>query len=234
MNFVTSWSGGKDSCYAMIMAIKLGLTPKVLLNMMNENGKISRSHALPLALLQQQSQKMNIPIVAVPASWGDYEAKFIAVLKSLKKDYDLQAAVFGDIDLQAHKDWEIKVCESAILEAVLPLWQQDRISLVHQMIESGIETMIVSCNLDMGESYLGKILTKNLALELQEKGIDPCGENGEFHTFVINCPLFDEPILVPYFDTITVEKYCFLVWDMDEKKNKELNDKFRKNYSCPP
>ena len=67
------------------------------------------------------------------------------------------------------------------------------------MIENGIVTMIVSCNLQMGESYLGKILTKELAQELQEKGIDPCGENGEFHTLVINCPLFSEAIELPNF-----------------------------------
>ena len=213
MNFVTSWSGGKDSCYAMMQAIKKGLTPKVLLNMMNENGKISRSHGLPLSILNQQAQKMQLPIETVPATWGDYEEKFITILKSLKAKYDLEAAVFGDIDLQAHRDWEEKVCQAASLKAVLPLWQQDRIALVNEMIENGIETMIVSCNTIMGESYLGEILTKELALELLEKGIDPCGENGEFHTMVINCPLFSDKITLPAFTTTVHNDYCFVVWE---------------------
>lgn len=213
MNFVTSWSGGKDSCYAMMQAVKMGFTPKVLLNMMNENGKISRSHGLPLSILNQQAQKMQLPITTVPATWGDYEEKFITVLKSLKANYDLDAAVFGDIDLQAHKDWEDKVCEAASLKAILPLWQQDRINLVNEMIDDGIETMIVSCNAMMGESYLGRILTKELALELLAKGIDPCGENGEFHTMVINCPLFLETISLPSFTTAIHNNYCFVVWD---------------------
>ena len=213
MNFVTSWSGGKDSCYAMMQAIKQGLIPKVLLNMMNENGKISRSHGLPLSILNQQAQKMQLPIETVPATWGDYEEKFITILKSLKAKFDLEAAVFGDIDLQAHRDWEEKVCQAASLKAVLPLWQQDRIALVNEMIENGIETMIVSCNTIMGESYLGKILTKELALELLEKGIDPCGENGEFHTMVINCPLFSDKITLPAFTTTVHNDYCFVVWE---------------------
>ena len=213
MNFVTSWSGGKDSCYAMMKAIKQGLVPKVLLNMMNENGKVSRSHGLPLSILNQQARKMRLPLEAVPATWGDYEGKFIETLKKLKANFDLEVAVFGDIDLQAHKDWEDKVCEAASIKAILPLWQQDRITLVNEMIESGIETMIVSCNTTMGESYLGKILTKELALELGEKGIDPCGENGEFHTLVINCPLFSEPIELPKFTTKTHNDYCFVVWE---------------------
>ena len=213
MNFVCSWSGGKDSCYAMMQAVKQGFKPKVLLNMMNENGKISRSHGLPLSILNQQAEKMQLPIETVPATWGDYEEKFIAVLKSLKVRFNLDAAVFGDIDLQSHRDWEEKVCEAASIKAILPLWQQDRIELVNEMLENGIETMIVSCNTMMGERYLGQILTKELAVELAEKGIDPCGENGEFHTMVINCPLFSEKIVLPAFTTKTYKDYCFVVWE---------------------
>jgi diphthine-ammonia ligase len=213
MNFVTSWSGGKDSCYAMMQAVKQGFVPKVLLNMMNENGKVSRSHGLPLSILNQQAQKMHLLMEAVPATWGDYEVKFISILKSLRAKYALEAAVFGDIDLQPHKDWEDKVCEAASLKAILPLWQQDRITLVNQMLENGIVTMIVSCNTMMGESYLGKILTKELARELHENDIDPCGENGEFHTLVINCPLFSEAIELPKFTTKTYNEYCFIVWE---------------------
>ena len=213
MNFVTSWSGGKDSCYAMMQATQQGFIPKVLLNMMNENGKVSRSHGLPLSILNQQAQKMGLPLEGIPATWGDYEVKFIEVLKILKAKYDLEAAVFGDIDLQPHKDWEDKVCAAASLKAILPLWQQDRIVLVNQMLENGIVTMIVSCNTMMGEQYLGKILTKELAQELHEKGIDPCGENGEFHTLVLNCPLFSGAIELPAFTKITYENYCFIVWE---------------------
>lgn len=213
MNFVSSWSGGKDSCYAMMQAVNQGFVPKVLLNMMNENGKISRSHGLPLSILKQQAQKMNLPLEAIPATWDDYEAKFIAILQRLKASYNLESAVFGDIDLQPHKDWEDKVCHAASLKAVLPLWQQDRIVLVNEMLENGIVTMIVSCNPMMGQEYLGKILSKELAQELAEKGIDPCGENGEFHTLVLNCPLFSEAIELPNFTKITHNDYCFIVWE---------------------
>jgi uncharacterized protein (TIGR00290 family) len=213
MNFLTSWSGGKDSCYAMMQAVDQGLYPKVLLNMMNENGKVSRSHGLPLSILNQQAEKMQLPLEGIPATWGDYEAKFISTLKTLKAIYTLDAAVFGDIDLQAHKDWEDKVCEASGLKAVLPLWQQDRLTLVKEMIDKGIETMIVSCNTTMGEGYLGRILSKELAIELQQKGIDPCGENGEFHTLVLNCPLFSDRIKLPQFAVTTYQDYCFIVWD---------------------
>ncbi|SHI99028.1 Dph6-related ATP pyrophosphatase [Flavobacterium terrae] len=213
MNFVTSWSGGKDSCYAMMQAVAQGLKPKVLLNMMNENGQVSRSHGLPLSILKQQAQKMNLPIVTIPATWNEYEAKYIKALQEIKTEFELDAAVFGDIDLQPHRDWEEKVCNAAGIKAVLPLWQQNRIDLVNEMLANGIETMIVSCNIQMGEGYLGKIMTKELAQELEAKGIDSCGENGEFHTMVINCPLFSEPIILPEYTKQIYKDYCFIVWE---------------------
>lgn len=213
MNFVASWSGGKDSCYAMMRAMKEGFVPKVLLTMMNENGIVSRSHGLPFFILNQQAQRIGVPLEGIPATWTDYETKFITSLKTLKVKYALDAAVFGDIDLQSHKEWEEKVCLAAALRATLPLWQQDRISLVNEMLNAGIETMIVSCNTAMGEKYLGQFLTQKLAKELEQIGIDPCGENGEFHTLVVNCPLFSEAIQLPTYSRVTYENYCFIVWD---------------------
>ncbi|UOX32536.1 diphthine--ammonia ligase [Flavobacterium sediminilitoris] len=213
MKVLSSWSGGKDSCYALMQAVKEGLQPTVLLNMMNENGKVSRSHGIPLAILEQQATQINVPLVAVPASWSQYEENYIATLHKIKEEYQIEGVVFGDIDLESHREWEEKVCKAANLKAFLPLWQQDRIALVNQMLNAGIETMIVSCNLEMGENYLGKILTKELALELEAKGIDPCGENGEFHTLVINCPLFRNQIQLPKFEVKTYDNYCFVVWE---------------------
>ncbi|WP_130736534.1 diphthine--ammonia ligase [Flavobacterium sp. J27] len=213
MKVLSSWSGGKDSCYALMKAVQQGLQPIALLNMMNENGKVSRSHGIPLAILEQQAAQMQLPLVAVPASWSQYEEHYIATLHQIKKKYAIQGVVFGDIDLEPHREWEEKVCTAANLKAFLPLWQQDRIGLVHEMLDNGIQTLIVSCNLQMGEGYLGKVLTKELALELQKKGVDPCGENGEFHTLVIDCPLFENKIQLPSFEVKTYENYCFIVWN---------------------
>jgi diphthine-ammonia ligase len=210
MNSVCSWSGGKDSCFALIKAIEQGYVPKVLLNVLNEEGKISRSHGIPSDILQAQADAARIPIYFIESSWQEYEKKFTAGLQLLKQEYELTHAVFGDIDLQAHRDWEEKVCEQAGLEAVLPLWKQDRLQLVNEMLESGIETMIVSCNEIMGERFLGKTLTPSLVAELQEIGVDPCGENGEFHTVVVNCkPLFSKRINVVVKEKLKHNDYWF-------------------------
>lgn len=213
MRSVVSWSGGKDSCYAMMRAKAAGYQPVVLLNMMNENGQISRSHGLPHAILMEQASMMEMVVVTVPATWESYEERFIAVLQQLVEIYEVKAAIFGDIDLQPHRDWEEKVCAAAGIEAVLPLWQQPRHKLVMEMLQSGIITMIVSCNTHLGPDFLGRILDEDLVKDLEAKGVDVCGENGEFHTLVLDCPLFKHPVSVGAYTKVQHGDYWFLQWE---------------------
>ncbi len=204
-----SWSGGKDSCFALIKAIEAGYEPAVLLNVLNEEGRISRSHGIPSSILQAQAAAAGLPIHLIPSSWQDYEHKFTAQLTELKATYDLSYAVFGDIDLQPHRDWEEKVCANSGLTAVLPLWQQDRKSLVLQMLAAGIETAIVSCNEQMGPDFLGRQINEECIADLEKVGVDVCGENGEFHTLVTNCPLFKAPVNVSALEKLQHGNYWF-------------------------
>ncbi len=208
--FVASWSGGKDSCFAMMKAIEEGHTPVVLLNMMNENNMVSRSHAIPKPVLEKQATMLNLPIVTKPASWESYEKKFIETLEKLKLEFNISYGVFGDIDLQAHRDWEEKVCTAVGIEAILPLWKQHRKALVLQMLDSGIETYIVSCNEIMGERFLGRKIDEDLIDELERIGVDACGENGEYHTLVVNTPLFKNRIDINFGSTSHIGNYWFI------------------------
>ena len=212
MRIGCSWSGGKDSCYALMKVLKEGHKLHSLVNMMNENGKISRSHGLPLSLLQQQAGTMNVPLLAQPTSWNEYQVHFIQSLEKIKSDSQVEGIVFGDIDLQEHRDWEEMVCNKAGLKAILPLWKQDRKKLVLEMLEEGIEAMIVSCNTTMGEGFLGRTISHDLVNELESLGVDACGENGEFHTVVINCPLFKKAVALPDYSTVLHDNYWFLQW----------------------
>jgi diphthine-ammonia ligase len=208
-NAVVSWSGGKDSCYAAIKATEQGYNPVVLLNMLNEEGSYSRSHRIPKNILETQSKLFQKPMQLISASWAAYETKFIAALKLLKEQYNLEHAIFGDIDLQEHRDWEERVCASVGLQAVLPLWQQNRKTLVLEMLQSGIKTNIVSCNEVMGERFLGKLLTYEVVEELEALGVDACGENGEFHTLVTDCKLFQKPMPIRIIQKLKHESYWF-------------------------
>ena len=181
--------------------------------MMNENGKISRSHGLPLSVLQQQASAMQVPLAAQPTSWNEYQQHFIHTLEKIKQEHKVEAMVFGDIDLQEHRDWEEMVCEKAGLSAILPLWKQERKKLVMEMLAAGIVSMIVSCNNTMGEEFLGKTITTDLVAELESIGVDVCGENGEFHTVVVSCPLFKHDIQLPAWRKVLHDNYWFLQWE---------------------
>lgn len=130
--------------------------------------------------------------------WTDHEHFFIKNLHELKVGYSLDTPVFGDIDLQAHRDWEEWVCGVVGLKAVLSLWQQNRKQLVLQMLDSGMKTFIVSFNTTMGFKYLGQQITRELDEEQESIGVDTCGENGEYHTLVTDCKLFKSHITAPF------------------------------------
>ncbi len=212
-NIICSWSGGKDSCFALMTAVKQGHRPVALLNVLNENGQISRSHGLPPSLLEQQAAALGLPVLLQPATWKEYEAHFVQSLCQLKSTYHATAAVFGDIDLQPHRDWEEKVCSAAGLTALLPLWQQERKVLVYRMLEQGLKCRIVSCNTVLGEDFLGREMDDVLIADLEAAGVDVCGENGEFHTLVTDCPLFSVPVQLPAYKKVRHEDYWFLQWE---------------------
>ncbi len=208
-SFVASWSGGKDSCFAFMEAVKLKYQPRVLMNMMNENGLISRSHAIPGKILQKQASELGLPIVTVPSTWNDYERNFIDTLKHLVEHYKVNSAVFGDIDFDSNRAWEEKVCQAASIAPVLPLWKQDRKDLVLKMLSEGIHCVIVSCNQQLGEDFLGKRLDEDLICKLEALNADVCGENGEYHTLVVNCPLYQNEINVDFLSKINHNNYWF-------------------------
>ncbi|MFC0185573.1 hypothetical protein ACFFJX_25280 [Pseudarcicella hirudinis] len=92
----------------------------------------------------------------------------------------------------------------------LPLWKQSRKDLVLSMIDAGIKTMIVSCNDTLGKDFLGKIINAETITALENKGVDVCGENGEFHTVVLDCPLFSKEIEVIQENKLEHNGYHFL------------------------
>lgn len=209
MSFLSSWSGGKDSCYAMHIVVSQGLKPSVLLNVLNEYGDRSRSHGIPKEILEAQAQSMGLPIHFFNSTWDEYEKRYIEHLKSLTSTYNLQSAVFGDIDIVSHRQWEEKVSEAANLQAILPLWKQSRKQLVIDMIDFGLEAVIVSCNQVLGPDFLGRKVDLTLIEDLEKLNVDVCGEQGEYHTLVINAPLFKEKLNVVVSGNETSSNYNF-------------------------
>lgn len=192
--FVMSFSGGKDSILALYRMIKEGYEPVALLTTAKKNEDKSWTHGISKDLLNKVSDSLNIPLIIVECDVHEYELKFEEKLQEAK-NMGAKICVFGDIDIEDHKKWDEDRCKAVNLEAKFPLWQEEREKLVYEFIDSKFITIIKTVNLKyMGEEFLGKQLTKSLVQEIKATGSDACGENGEYHTFVINGPIFKSPI----------------------------------------
>jgi uncharacterized protein (TIGR00290 family) len=190
---LASWSGGKDSCLALWRAQKLGISVTHLLTVLDESGLKTRSHGVSKSLIQRQGQSLGIHNEFIAASWQDYEKDFIAKLIQLS-DEGITQAIFGDIDLIAHRDWEEKVCAAANIVATLPLWNENRLALVTEFLDAGFKARVTCVDgRFLDESFVGVEFDTQFLDRLPE-GVDACGENGEFHTFVYDGPNFLRPV----------------------------------------
>jgi diphthine-ammonia ligase len=199
-----SWSGGKDSCLALYRALSASDRPRLvcLLAMFTEDGRRSRSHGLAREVLEAQANAIGVPLLTASASWDEYEMAFIDLLRQAK-DRGAYTAVFGDIDIPRHRQWEENVCRQAGLSASLPLWQHDRMALLDEWWAAGFEARIVVARAGLVDrSYLGRVLDRQVASELTATGVDACGENGEFHTLVTAGPLFRRPLEIQLRDQL--------------------------------
>lgn len=216
ISYFVSWSGGKDSCLALFRSIKSYGKPKYLLNMLTEDNYRSRSHGLARTVIEKQADSLQIPIKFCPATWKDYEPVFLDALFELKNE-GIMMGVFGDIkisdkpDWVAHRQWADKVCEKAGIFASEPLWEDNVETLLHDFFYSGFVAKIISVNADLlSADYLGRILDENLIKEFTKQGIDPAGEKGEYHTIVIDGPIFNKPLCLEEGDRVLKNGYWFL------------------------
>jgi len=206
---ISSWSGGKDSCLACYKAIKQGYDVKLLLNFISRESKRGCFHGLEGKLLKFQAELIGIPLVQkeVSPDMSKYEEEFKAAVTELRGK-DINNMVFGDIFLLEHESWIERVCADLKIKALEPLWNNTPEKIVDEFVDLGFKAIIVSCKADiMGKEYLGRLIDKELAKELKTKGICPCGENGEFHTMVIDGPIFKRPINILKAESVIKESF---------------------------
>lgn len=208
--FFCSWSGGKDSCLALYHAIQKGGKPHSLLSVLSEGGITSRSHSLPKALIEKQARSLGLQPVFRSASWEQYETEFIAALKEFKSA-GIEVGVFGDIDVDQNREWVLRVCSIAGIEPVHPLWKRNRRELLEEFIDLGFTAQVVVINEKMlDRRFLGKIIEPRTISEMEEAGIDPSGELGEYHTVVTDGPIFSSRVEIRTSEEKHHEGYWFL------------------------
>lgn len=209
--FVMSYSCGKDSTLALYRMIKAGHKPVALLITVDRKVLRSWFHGVPKDLLEEVSKSLNIPLLLVKCEGEDYSDAFKKALIKAKDELGAEACVFGDIDLEAHRVWCTDRCNEANMEAIFPLWLENREKLTFEFIDSGFKTVIKNVRLDvLATDFLGKQLTKEVVEDIVASGSDACGENGEYHTFVLDGPLFKYPIKFKENGIITNETHGFL------------------------
>jgi uncharacterized protein (TIGR00290 family) len=188
-----SSSGGKDSMMALWYASKENLRASTLLTMFDETGRRSRSHGVPRPLVEAQARALGLDLVGPSAGWKDYERVFVGALQELRAGGH-EVAIFGDIDLEPHREWEANVCRQAGLEHRLPLWHRNREELANESIALGFKAVVVCVDSRfLTDDYCGRAFDESFIQDLPA-GVDACGENGEFHTFVHDGPLFEHPV----------------------------------------
>ena len=196
MRFVLSFSGGKDSILALHKMLEMGHAPVALLVLYQEKTGRSWTHGADRELLCAIADALGILLFCCPAAADSYRADMERALRQAR-EMGAEACVFGDVDTEEHRRWDEGRCAAAGLKAILPLWKRDRTENVYEAVTLGYRCLIKCVRKGaLPESFLGQPLTFPLLEEMKRYGVDLCGEDGEYHTIVVDGPLFHRPVAV--------------------------------------
>lgn len=193
-----NWSGGKDSSLCLYKALQSdNYNITHLLTSVNAVHDRVSMHGVRRSLLEAQTELIGIPLTTIelPEQPGmnEYENAMLQKVNYLK-DEGCTHAIFGDIFLEDLKIYREQKLATAGIKCVFPLWKIDTTQLVHEFIELGFKSIIVCVNEQyLDKSFCGRIIDKDFLNDLP-KNVDPCGENGEFHSFVFDAPIFKKPV----------------------------------------
>ena len=216
---IFNWSGGKDSALALYHVLKEGkFDIDALMTTVNSKYNRISMHGVRNELLYAQGESIGIPIkeIRLPEtpSMLEYNETMKTVLLELKKK-EITHSIFGDLfleDLRAYRENKLK---EVGLTAHFPLWKRNTTEIIHEFIDLGFKTVVVCVKSELlGKEFTGRIIDRDFLKDLP-KNVDPCGENGEFHTFVFDGPIFKTPI------TYTLGEKIFK--EYEAPKNKEDN-----------
>jgi uncharacterized protein (TIGR00290 family) len=198
MHSIFNWSGGKDSALCLHQVLQQGrYTIDALLTTLGGATRRVTMHGVRQELLEQQAQSIGIPLqqLMLPedASMSAYNELMEKTMRSLKEQ-GIAHAIFGDINLEDLRQYREQQLAQVGIKAVFPLWGRPTHELVREFIALGFKAVVVCVNARLlDESFAGRLLDEHF-LEDLPAGIDPAGENGEFHTFVFDGPIFNVPV----------------------------------------
>ncbi|MFN3328759.1 MAG: ATP-binding protein, partial [Fervidobacterium pennivorans] len=155
-----------------------------------ESGLKTRAHGLSMEVLKLQAESMGVQLITAKASWGEYENVFKSILE---ERFTGGIGIFGDIDLQEHLDWVVRVCSEKSVDVLEPLWGKNRLEIIEEFLSLGFKARVVSVKPGF-EELIGREIDEDFIILVEKLGGDICGENGEYHTLVYDGPTFTFPL----------------------------------------
>jgi uncharacterized protein (TIGR00290 family) len=194
---VVGWSGGKDSTLALYEVLKSGMDVQALLTTVTQEYDRFSIHGVRRVLLEQQAESLGFPVDEMMLTKGaadeDYEREFLAITRSYR-NRGVLGVVFGDIFLEDVRLFRDELLARIGMHGIFPLWKQDTRGLANHFIDLGFKAVVTMVDSQaLGKEFSGREYDKKFLDDLPAS-VDPCGENGEFHSFVYNGPTFTKQI----------------------------------------
>ncbi|MGH9616999.1 MAG: ATP-binding protein [Acidobacteriaceae bacterium] len=211
-----SWSGGKDSAWALhTLRQNPDYNVAALLTTVNERFGRVAIHGFREELLDLQAASVELPIWKIPlphpCSNADYESRMSAVCVRAK-DEGFEAVAFGDLFLEDIRAYRVEHLAGTGLEPVFPIWGIPTAQLARQMVAAGLRARITCLDpRQLPATFCGRVFDAEFLADLPDS-VDPCGERGEFHSFAYSGPMFTRPISVEH--THNVEREGFVYGDL--------------------
>lgn len=208
-----SWSTGKDSAWSLHQLQQKNEYELVgLFCTINKKFARTAMHAVRVELLQEQARQIGLPLdiieIPYPCTNEQYAEIMEEFINSIK-GRGVECCAFGDLFLEDIRDYRITQLQGTGIEPVFPLWGSPTDELGQQMIAGGLKTIITCVDpKQLDPSFVGREYTEQFLVDLPES-VDPCGENGEFHSFVYDAPIFKQPIDVRVTEVVEREGFVF-------------------------
>ena len=210
---IVSWSGGKDSCMALYEIRKNSAydVAGLLTTITRDYDRIS-IHGVRRTLLERQAESLGIPLrevyISRAASNHEYESRMEEALLDYRGQ-GIDTVVFGDLFLQDIKEYRDRLLAGLSMQAIYPIWNKDTSRLIREFIESGFKAVVTCVDPKaLDGSFAGRTIDEQFLNDLPAS-VDACGENGEFHSFVFDGPIFREPVNLIAGETIERDGFCF-------------------------
>jgi uncharacterized protein (TIGR00290 family) len=221
-----SWSSGKDSAWALhVLRQTSGIEVVALITTFNQSAHRVAMHAVRRELVQAQAERANLPLWPVGLPWPCPNHIYESLMGDVCRHACAQgvtAIAFGDLFLEDIRLYRERQLQPVGLEPLFPLWQIPTMDLAQAMIAGGLKAKVTCIDpAKLDQSHVAKDFDSDFVRDLPA-GVDPCGENGEFHTFVYDAPVFSMPIDVQARAIVTRDGFVFADFVPQTSKIEEL------------